>query len=245
MCNPDDRTGRRSARGFTLVELLVALSVGLFLVGGMLMVLQQDSRAFNGQSSLAQLQDNERLTMSLLADVVESSGYFPDPTVSTAVGSLPVAPGFATAGQSVFGTSGANPPGDSLTVRYATASGDGVLNCSGTANNSGANVVFVNTFFVAAGQLQCTMNGTPFVLASGVQGMTVQYGVRTNAAVTSGNVDTYKTAAQMTAADWNNAVSVVVTVTFVNPLYVAGQAPPQFLPFRRVITLMNMTGIRL
>ncbi|MDE2220505.1 MAG: pilus assembly protein, partial [Gammaproteobacteria bacterium] len=144
----------------------MALSVGLFLVGGMLLVLQQDSRAFAGQNDLAGLQDNERLAMTLVADVVQASGYFPDPTLTTAAGALPVTPGFPIAGQAVNGVSGPNPPGDTLTVRFATASGDGVLNCSGAANNSGANQIYVNSFFVAGNQLQCAMNGANFVLAN-------------------------------------------------------------------------------
>ena len=36
------------------------------------------------QDKLAQLQDNERMAMSLIATVVQSAGYYPNPMVNSA-----------------------------------------------------------------------------------------------------------------------------------------------------------------
>ena len=65
------------ARGFTLVELLVSLLIGLFLLGGLLTLVQNNKRTFTTQNSLAQLQDGERLAMSVMTDVIQTAGYFP------------------------------------------------------------------------------------------------------------------------------------------------------------------------
>ena len=223
---------------------MVALLIGLFLVGGLLMVLQENKRTFTGQNALAQLQDGERLAISMTADVIQSAGYFPDPTTNTQVSALPLNAQFLTAGQSIVGTYAAAAPGDTLTVRYVTATNDGVLNCSGRSNTTAGNQTYVNTFSVTGGQLVCAMNGTNFVLINGVQKLTALYGVKTNFAVDDNNVDTYLNAGQMTAANWNNVISVNLALTFTNPLYVAGQGQPQTIVFGRVIDLMNRIGVK-
>jgi type IV pilus assembly protein PilW len=238
----------RRQQGFTLLELMVAITVGLFLLGALLTVQQTNRLAFVSQNQLAQLQDNQRMAMSILADVVQSAGYFPDPTINVAATTFAAAAGppvFA-ASQSISGTYNAAAPGDTLAVRFATASGDGVINCSGLANTSGALAVYVNTFSVVGTapnrQLVCTMNGTQYTLISGVNNFSVVYGVKTNPAAVGNNVSTYLNATQMTAANWQNVVSVMVQLTFNNPLYVVGQGQPQFLQLQRVIGVMNKLG---
>jgi type IV pilus assembly protein PilW len=60
----------------------------------------------------------------------------------------------------VVGTSGANGASDTLTARFMTANGDGILNCQGQSNTSGANVVYVNSFAVNVNnELTCAING--------------------------------------------------------------------------------------
>jgi type IV pilus assembly protein PilW len=49
---------RRSQQGFTLVELSIAVLIGLFLLGGLLTLLQDMRRTFGAQNQLGQLQDS-------------------------------------------------------------------------------------------------------------------------------------------------------------------------------------------
>jgi hypothetical protein len=81
------------------------------------------------------------------------------------------------------------------------------------------------------------------LLVPGVKNLQVWYGISTQAGIN--NVDTYKTADQMAAADWSNTTSVRVTLTFVNPLYAAAQSAqqPQYVYFTRVIALQGRTGV--
>ena len=87
--------------------------------------------------------------------------------------SVLLAGGGMTAGQPMTGTYSAAPPGDTITSRYATNSGDGILNCTGTSNTSGAVAAYVNTFSVVNSQLVCTLNGTQYPLVSGVTNLDV------------------------------------------------------------------------
>jgi type IV pilus assembly protein PilW len=234
------RPMRRDA-GFTLIELMIASAVALFLVGGLLVILQNVGRAQRTQTALAQLQDNQRMAMTLIADIVQAAGYFPNPTANTLTDALPEA-GSMLAGQSLIGTSGDD--GDTLTVRFATTSGDTIINCIGGTNPDIPLHSYVNTFSVdAEGRLLCSLNGAAAApLVNGVKKMEVWYGVKTNLAVDDNNVDTYLRAAELEAADWANVISVRVQLTF-DASGVAG--PGQTVQFTRIIGVMNKTGVKL
>jgi type IV pilus assembly protein PilW len=255
--------GQCRSGGFTLIELLVAMLLALFLVGGLLTMEQSTRKAFGNQNQLVQLQDDERLAMTLLDEVIESSGYFPNPVLYTLLGEFPTASSpayavFATAGQSIYGESTpiTNVQGDLITVRYVTQPLDNIINCTGGTNTGGANILWVNTFSVDTNNnLNCTLsnNGTvaaPVGLVSGVTNLSILYGVKTNFSVTNTSADSYLTAAQMTAADWTNVISVQVSLTFVNPLYGGGPGStnynagqPATITFSRVICVMAKGGV--
>ena len=236
---------RGKQQGFTLIELSVAVLIGLFLLAGLLTLVQDMTRTFGAQSSMSQLQDSQRLAMTLIADVVQSAGYFPDPTINTLVTSFPAVAPFTTAGQAIAGTHTAAAPGDTITVQFRTQPNDGVINCTGNTNTTGAKQIYVNQFTVdALGNLNCVLNGAAAVpLVTGVTNMQILYGVRTNLAATSNNIDSYLTATQVTATNnWSNIISVKVTLTFTNPLAAtAGQ--PATIPFTRVVSVMGKGGV--
>jgi type IV pilus assembly protein PilW len=249
---------RGRQRGFTLLEILIALSLGLFVLAALLTIVQTNRAVYGDQSQLAQLQDNERMAMTLMTDVIQSAGYFPTtiPPTITQDTSLTATTGDGYAfpvGQSMYGTYSATVPGDAIYVRYMTASGDGVLNCSGVPNTTGANTLYVNEFYVAGGQLVCNMNGTPYNLVSGVTNSTttlgvtnlsILYGVKRNAALPGNNVDTYLNASLMTAADWSSVISVMIELTFTNPLYNTNGSTtqPKTVYIQRVVGVMNQLG---
>ena len=247
------RRGAPLQRGFTLVELMVTVAIALFLLYGLVTIVQTFRRTSLDQQSLAQLQDQQRFAMTVLTDVIQAGGYFPDPTAWTPTTSLPAAAPFGQ-GQPFFGTHNAAAPGDTIGVRYRTALNDGVINCTGGTNTANPTQLYTNSFSVVVvagqGQLQCALGvGAPAVvgaavpLVSGVTNLTIYYGVKRNFAVTDYNVDTYLTADKMLAADWDNVSSVRVILTFTNPLYKGpggGQQPT--ITFDRVVQVMARAG---
>jgi len=134
-------------RGFTLLEIMIAMSIGLFLAGALITVVQTNKTVFLNQNQLEQMQDGQRMAMTLMADVIQSTGYFPDPTTNTLGSTLGASGAFANS-QAMTGAAG-----DTISVRYMTASGDGILNCSGLSNTTGANTIYVNQFAVVGNQL--------------------------------------------------------------------------------------------
>jgi type IV pilus assembly protein PilW len=249
--SPSLRPGVRVQRGFTLVELMVTVAIALFLLGGLVTVVQNVRSTYSSQQALVQLQDQQRFAITLLTDVIQSGGYYDNPTGDIIATALPaVAPNFA-AGQAFYGTQGAAAPaaGDTLYVRFRTAQNDGVINCSGGQNTTGADHAYTNEFYVNAGQLWCALlvDGVataPVPLVSGVVNLQVYYGVKRLTPASDYNVDTYE---QANAAlnDWPNVSSVRVIVTFANPLFGApGQTvtQPQYIVFERVIQVMSRAG---
>ncbi|MGO9038370.1 MAG: PilW family protein [Steroidobacteraceae bacterium] len=248
--------GPNSERGMTLVELMVAIMIGLFLTGGLLTLVQAMKRTTVNQSGLSQLQDNERMAMTLITDVIKSTGYYSNPLLNTAVSSFPVVnynanANFTYAGQALVGTGAYAAGTNVVTSRYATTGADNIINCTG--NTSAVAATFVNTFSLDGnGNLQCTLivNGgqpTTVPLISGIQKMQIYYGVQTNGAAGTNSVDTYMDAASVTAAGyWNSVKSVQVTLWFVNPMFgQPGQtnANLQTIPFTRVIAVMDKNGV--
>lgn len=239
------RPRRRAQGGFTLVELLVATTVAVFLLGGLAATLQSTRKAYSQQYELSQLQDNQRLAMTLIAGVVESAGYFPDPVTNTSATFMPSGGVWTTAGQSVVGTANTTAPGDTFTIRYAAANNDNVFNCIGAQNTSGATVPMVNTFKVvkdAAGTswLVCNNGVQDYQLVKDVTNLQVVYGVHLGAA-TGSCTDTYQTSAQMVAtpANWSLVCSVRVSLTFNNRVSLATGGT---LMIQRTVALMNTAG---
>lgn len=69
------RVTRHGARGFTLIEVMVALTIGLLLCAAFLAVLQRCRAAISVNESLAHLQDGARVAMEVMARDLEHAGF--------------------------------------------------------------------------------------------------------------------------------------------------------------------------
>jgi len=155
--------------GFTLVELMVAVTIGLVVVLGFAVTFVNMKVTFNTQDKMAQLQDNERLAMSILTSSLQEAGYYDncaDPTTTpitppsckksqrilglSAFASSPGG-GATTGSQIIMGTFGGASTPETLTTIYTSTPGDGVMSCQGTTIASAVTthpVEFRNTFYV-------------------------------------------------------------------------------------------------
>lgn len=228
--------------GSGLIEILIAMLIALFLMAGVVVVFVNLKNAFTSQDQLAQLQDNERLALTILTNTVQAAGYYPDPVGSTALLSLPASTnavyGSLAAGQPISGTTGGAGANDVLTVQFATASGDGIMNCQGQTNTSGGGQVYINTFSISANnELQCSVNGATAVpLVSGVSAFNVLYGVDSN---NNRSTDTYMTATQVaTAGLWSSVRTARIQLRFITPFNNPG-GQPQTTQWLQTISLMG------
>jgi type IV pilus assembly protein PilW len=62
-------------RGFSLVELMVALVISLILLGGVIKIYESSKQAYRAQDNQARLQENGRFAMYFLAKDIRMAGY--------------------------------------------------------------------------------------------------------------------------------------------------------------------------
>jgi type IV pilus assembly protein PilW len=240
-------------RGFSLIELLVAITIGLFLIGGLLTLVQAMRRTNTNQGGLSNLQDTERMAMEIVTDVIQSTGYYTQPLINTAASTFTVPSAnfpsaTAVAGQALIGSDGTN---STITTRYATTGNDNVINCTGNTSTTAA--IWTNQLSITTvsgvSYLTCTLwtnggNKQIVPLIPNVTGLQVLYGVSSNLGQATNSVDAYTNATGVAAGPyWSQVHSVVVTLTFPNPLYgQPGQTQPT-IQFQRVIDVMNKGGV--
>jgi type IV pilus assembly protein PilW len=256
--------------GFSLVELSVAMLVALFLMAGAFSILQSTHKASDAQTHLAQLQDDERVALTMMTGVIEAGGYYPNPYNNPINLQLPASGPFQV-GQIVYGIPNATAGfgatsnlGDTLIVRYNADANEDVIDCTGTSNSTnGAPAFYTNEFIVRQDSantppyLACTVDGgTTFAkLVNNVAKMEISYGISSTATAANSlgmPVDSYVPTAAMPATNsvqWTNVYSVKVKLSFVNPLYYQPDGKTvtpgqkfQFLPVTKVIGIMSRMG---
>ena len=90
----------RRNNGMTLIELLVAMALGSFLMIGALTVFTQGQSAFRVSDSISRLEENARLALALLESDIRMAGYFglsnrPGDMENRASPTQPIPPGLA------------------------------------------------------------------------------------------------------------------------------------------------------
>jgi type IV pilus assembly protein PilW len=248
-------------RGFSFVELMIAVLLAVFLLGGLVTLVMGTRRTSGTQSAMSQLQDNQRIAMTMFANIVQKAGYFPDPTTQTInTFAAEAISGVNLAGSQVLGgTYNAAAPGDKLIVRFYAPQNDNssaVINCAGQSNTTASTTVWYTNVFQIG-----TVNGTKWLqcrartsgagailtinLIPNVTNISVLYGVASAAAGDDYSIVQYLNASQMTAANWLNVSSVKVTLTFLVPNYgtTGGQMTTNTMTFQRVIPIMSRAGV--
>lgn len=194
----------KSQQGFSLVELMVALTISLILLAGILQILLGNKQSFKVQQATAELQENARLASFILDNVVAHAGYkvqlrTPDTLVfdTQAKGVADPQPPKISNGAFVSGTSGGKDGNDTLRIRFQ-ASG-GLNDCLGNQVGSSGNPETADIGFDV--KISGTTN-TPTLycrslsgsntqrqpLVDNVDRFKVQYGLDTN---NDNSVDTY------------------------------------------------------
>jgi type IV pilus assembly protein PilW len=188
---------RAAEHGYTLTEVMVAITLSVFLLLGLFSILQQTRNTNTTTTGLSQLQDDERVAMSIITDTIQEAGFAPDPNGS-GQGQFIVdtGAGFATQGQvisSIAHSSNGVSTGERFTMRFVLGAGNSVILCDGEQPNPASDTPFKQIFqvdYAATGtyagtyQLICVpkdgATGVPIV--NNIVSLTFQFGVNSTAA---------------------------------------------------------------
>jgi type IV pilus assembly protein PilW len=209
-------TRRAREGGFTLIELMIAATIGLVLTLVVAQLFIGSRRTYATTDEVSRMQEGMRYTYQLLTRTIHIAGYksSPSTTIDAIFGATPVLAGVEGPAASFAS--------DEFTVAYqGNSNGPGaadgsVVNCLGVPVTGGQ--MSVNTFSIQAGKnganaLFCAADGgTATEVVPDVDNMQVLYGVDTDANLI---VDTYETANNV--ANMNNVRSVRVGLLFVTP----------------------------
>ncbi len=224
----------KTQAGLSLIELLIAMLIGLFLLTGIATSYLSSKNSSNKRDELTKLEDNGRLALEVISRGIEHTGYTP---INTGI----LNPPFITNGaQVVSAACGAgnsvenigiiapritqdNAAGDALTVMF-NADNEVFTDCSGgelpvacraapAGAAAGAPSVatrIYNAFYLQGDELRCagSRDGNVQVIADGIENMQFLYGLDTT---DDGRVNRYVNANNV-GAFWNSVLSVQVAI---------------------------------
>lgn len=228
-------------RGFSLIELLIAVTLGLVVLLAVTNVFISSRQSFRTQEGLAQIQETGRLLNYLVYPYIRLAGYLPNPVTQTNPVLIYTGTATAVRGENnVTGHAVAKTGTDTITVRYrgqdnfaGTAADGSITNCTNTGGAAGVRALDLveSTFYVgpaASGisSLFCrttVAGGTADVepLLEGVQDMQILYGVG-GPSPTTGDRVTQRYFSATDVPNWNNVTSVQMTITVDSNEVVAG-----------------------
>jgi len=191
--------GALGQHGLTLVEMLVALTVGMAVVLAAGRLLGLASAAYAAQMEMAAIDDGGRHALDLIGRAVRQAAWRDAGALDTDLGVAPARLGGLDARSLAKTSSGIDAPlpdaangSDVLALRFPGAGtapdGDGsILSCAGFAHADGEegwSIFYVAKNTEGEAELRCKYRGTSSwgadALVSGVDGFQVLYGVDTD-----------------------------------------------------------------
>lgn len=184
-------------KGFSLVELMVAMVLGLLITAAVTQLFLTNRQTFNLQQGLASVQEQGRFAVNFLSKEMMTAGYGNAPAPFAIASPFPDEDGKKSTDGARF---------DSIML-LLDGSADGARDCAGGGLNgaSGWKYYQVAVEDDGNGVLKCSdSDGNNNVLIDNVEAFQVLYGV--SATSTGTRANRYLTASEVTAAD--NIVSV-------------------------------------
>lgn len=194
-------------QGFTLVELMVALVLGLLVLGMVITAYLGNTQASRFQNGVLRVQENGRFAIDMLSRTMRMAGY--DDPASAAPVTGHAIKGAATAGAAALTQTGIKANTDIIAVTYE--GGTDIRDCQG--NNFAQGVVRTSQYAVRDdGNLVCLTNATGATvqeLAEGIEDMQILYGIDPDE---DGVANRYVDVANIGVGNLDNIISLEITL---------------------------------
>lgn len=164
--------------GVGLVEIMIAMVIGLFLIGGVAQIFLSNKQSFRVQEAQSRLQENVRLVSVLLSSGMGKAGFQQIPQDDPSVLFPTAAPALSGTNDGGAGTPTNTRAGtDTVTIRFQS---DGTMtDCLGGV--VAADVISTNTYRVRTDSvLTCSDGGDFQPLLDNVENMQILYGEDTD-----------------------------------------------------------------
>lgn len=206
--NPQRSTSNRKyQQGMTLIEIMIALLIGAFLLGGILHIFINSKQTYRMQEGLSRMQENGRFAMSFLERDIRMAGFWgchstPSPNIDIA----------GTDNNAVNGDNIDNGT-DTLIIKGAFSLSP-TNTCSDAANSANSCGVGVNCYTDASSTITYKINNSVLQkdadgVVEGIENMQILYGEDTNADGTPN----YYVAAGTVGLNMAQVVSVRISLT--------------------------------
>lgn len=226
-------------RGLSLIELLIALLIGLILLLGISQVFLTSRQTFATNNAMSKLQENGRFALEFIARSARQAGYLsPGSTLNMPYPAEPTTCGLGTTASNpcAVNRTGSGTASDQVSFAAEPVTIDGALrDCAGTTVST--NKVIINSYFIVAADannpepaLACSSyNRTDNTwitknqrLIDGIESLQVLYGVNTTG--NSKSVDQFVSADRV--SNWSGVLAVRIAV-LANSLDDTSPTPPQ------------------
>lgn len=198
----------RYQTGLTLLEIIIAMAIGLFLLAGLIQIFISTKQSYNVQDAVARIEENSRFALDTLSKNIRLAGYRTDPWQDVA-SAFPVSTLFPLVRQIISGVDGGT-QSDQINIRFrgsvdTAGVADGrILDCAGA---SVGDTSIELSFSLNGSDLTCTINGAlpAEIIADNIVNMQVVYGEDSSG---NGTVNKYIDASSI--SNWNNIISVKI-----------------------------------
>ena len=213
-------------RGLTLVEMMVAMTIGLIVLVGVGSIYLSSLRTYRIQEDDARLQESGRYVIELIGRSIRQAGADAEMTFNPVATTLNCV---APVCQPVNGTNGAAGAPDTLALQFYAnrdelQGGNWVTrDCTGGLNQANLNTLITNTFSLAGASFRCNGSaGGVQEIVPNVEDFQVLYGVDTTG---DQSADQYLEA----PANWAQVVSARICLQMVSTNNRLSDTPQRFL----------------
>ena len=205
--------GRRAHRGFSLVELMVAVVISSLVLIAVIQVFLSNRESFRLQTNLGRVQENSRFSMGHLGRVIRLGGYWGIDKDDWVLGVLSQTNGGVTP---VSGTNNDTNGSDTITAVFRGVPDGFTTDCQGIVRNNAAQTISNRFRRTANNELECgvAVDAGAFTfqpLVDGVEAMHILYGLDTDA---DGSANQYVPVAGV-GGNFDNVVSVRIGLLLV------------------------------
>ncbi len=195
--------GKVHQTGLTLIEIMIALLIGAFILGGVMQIFLNSRQTYRMQDNLSRLQENGRFAMEFLAKDIRMAGYWGCLKSTTVGGHKDI---FDDGSQIILKGAFSQPVPPATTIAGVSC-GDDIDTTAAYYTHSSSTV----KYRISNNVLQRTDAAGVFQdLIEGIENAQVFYGVDTDADRTP---NYYVGAGSVGAANWDKVFSVRFTLT--------------------------------